>query len=100
MSAEMECTPSTRKSHGGTSRPSISANGSTKPPMHASTWQLAPTAGRQFGDLRDRVDHTLRVLRGRPDHEHGAVIDSSAMASTSAVQSSRTGALRTVMSNM
>ena len=44
MSAQIECTPSTRKSQGGTSRPSISAKGRTNPPMQASTWQLASTA--------------------------------------------------------
>ena len=44
MSALMEVTPSTRKSQGATVRPSISAKGSTKPPMHASTWQLASLA--------------------------------------------------------
>jgi hypothetical protein len=31
--------------------------------------------GRERRDLRDRVDDALRVLRGRPDDEHGAVVD-------------------------
>ena len=37
LSAEIVVTPSTRKSHGDTSRPSRSAKGRTKPPMQAST---------------------------------------------------------------
>src|SRR5689334_15246060 len=41
-SALISVTPSTRKSQGGTSRPSASMKGSTNPPMHASTWQPMP----------------------------------------------------------
>jgi hypothetical protein len=59
--------------------------------MQASTWQFAPTLAGELGDLGDRIDHALRVLRRRADHEHGVRVDGGAIASTSAVQSSRTG---------
>ena len=74
-SAEIVVTPSTRKSHGGTSSPFSSMNGSTKPPMHASTCIDAPTDAASARELRDRVDHALRVLRRGADDEHGVVVD-------------------------
>ena len=71
MSAEIVVTPSTRKSHGATGSPSISMNGSTKPPMQASVWKLAPAVRGERRELGDGVDHALRVLRCRADDEHG-----------------------------
>ena len=75
MSAEIECTPSTRKSHGTVCRPSNSANGSTNPPMQASTWHHAPTLAANSATRGDRVDHALRVLRRRTHHQHRLVVD-------------------------
>ena len=32
-------------------------------------------AARERGDLGDRIDHPLRILRRRPHHQHGVVVD-------------------------
>ena len=42
MSAEIEVTPSTRKSQGATGSPRRSQNGRSQPPRQASTWQRVP----------------------------------------------------------
>ena len=42
VSTLMLVTPGTAKSKGGTVWPSLRANGSTKPPRHASEWQHTP----------------------------------------------------------
>ena len=71
----MLVTPSTANVHGGTSRPSRAAYGSTQPPMHASTWQRTPALGAAAGDLGDRVDDPVGVRRRARHHEHRAVVD-------------------------
>ena len=43
--------------------------------MHASTCIDAPTARRELGELGDRVDHALRVLRRGSDDERRVVVD-------------------------
>ena len=43
--------------------------------MQASTCIDAPTLVGELGQLRDRIDDTLRVLRCRADDEHGVVGD-------------------------
>ena len=42
--------------------------------MQASTWQLMPRSAAG-GDVGDRVDDALRVLRRRADDQHGVVVD-------------------------
>ena len=68
-------TPSTANVHGGTSRPSRAAYGSTQPPMQASTWQRTPARRGAGGERGDRVDHAVRVGRCGPDDEHGPLVD-------------------------
>ena len=99
MSAEIECTPSTRKSHGGTSRPSSSANGSTNPPMHASTWQLASTVAASAAISGIGSTTPCGYCGAEPTTSTVFGPTAAAMASTSAVQSSRTGVVTTRMPN-
>ena len=58
-----------------TTSPFSSMNGSTKPPMQASTCIDAPTDAASSASSRDRVDDALRVLRSRADDQHGVVAD-------------------------
>lgn len=44
VSADMEVTPGTRKSKGGTGYSRSAAKGSTKPPKHASEWHSTPAS--------------------------------------------------------
>ena len=93
MSALIVVTPSTRKSHGGTSRPISSANGSTKPPMQASTWQLAPTVPASAAIAGMSSTTPCGYWGAEPTTSTVRSSTAAAMASTSAVQSSRTGTL-------
>ena len=43
--------------------------------MQASVWKLAPASAASGGQLGDRVDHALRVLRGAAHHQHGVGAD-------------------------
>ena len=85
VAADMDVTPGTRKSKGGTAWPSRSAHGSTKPPRHASVWKPIPRCRRCGRQLLDGVDDAVREA-GRGAHHHDRVRSSmaAAMAATSA----------------
>ena len=74
-SALIDVTPGTRKSHFGIGRPSFSSHGSTNPPTHASTWSGSLFSMRELAELRDRIDHAVRILRRRRDDADRAPAD-------------------------
>ena len=74
MSAEIVVTPSTRKSHGFTSRPEHLDERQHEPAHAGVDVAVRADRRRQRGDRRDVVLHALRVLRGRPDDQHGVLV--------------------------
>ena len=91
----MEVTPSTRKSHGATSSPSISMNGSTKPPMQASVWKLALASAARAASSGIGSITPWGYWGAEPTTSTVRSSMRSAAASTSARQSAPTGTLRT-----
>ena len=101
MSAEIECTPSTRKSHGS----DVAAEQLGERQHEAAHARVdvavgarpTPRARRSPGSGRRRPAGTAVPIRRRAPCRS---LTAAAIASTSAVQSSRTGVVRIGMSNM
>ena len=74
MSAEIVVTPSTRKSHGG-SVDAVHLHERQYEAAHAriDVHRRADGSG-ECGQLGDRIDHTLRILRRRTDDEHRVLV--------------------------